>query len=314
MKMRVVFAGTPATAVPTLAALLERGHEVVGVLTRTDAPLGRKKVLTPSPVAEFAAAKGLNIFKANRLDAAAASWLTELRADIGVVVAYGALLRQEHLDVPQLGWVNLHFSALPAWRGAAPVQRALMAGATELGMDVFRLVLELDAGDIVARDSYQVPSGFHAGQVLQEMAVQGSKTVLAALDILQQNPNAGVAQVGEPSYAHKLDRAAGKLDFKQPATKVLAHWAGVTPEPGAYALVDGQSVKVLEMGFAVGADPLPNVTLGTAYLQQQQAYVMCGDTHLQLRFVQPAGKAKMAASDWLRGRGGMAAFSVNEGA
>ncbi|MBB4071923.1 methionyl-tRNA formyltransferase [Canibacter oris] len=311
--MRIVFAGTPAVALPTLAALIQHpAHQVVGVLTRTDAPQGRKRVLTQSPVAELAAAHDIPTLKANRLDDEATTWVRQLQPDIGVVVAYGALLREELLQTPRLGWINLHFSALPAWRGAAPVQRALMAGETTIGIDVFRLVAELDAGDIVARDSYQATPGQSAGEVLQEMAAAGSTTVFKALDELAANPAAGTAQQGEVSYAHKLQRTDGLLDFAQPAAAVLARWAGVTPEPGAYVEFEGAALKLVQLQpltveqqqrFARLAQPLKP---GEAIIWEKQMLIACGAGAVLAPLVQQAGKKAMQGSDWLRGRGAKA--------
>src|SRR5690554_247433 len=155
--MRIVFAGTPEVAVPPLLSLAKGGagaaHRVVGVITREDAPRGRKRVMTPSPVAAAAAEHDIPVYKANRLDAHATDWVRELRADLGVIVAYGGLVREPLLSLPELGWINLHFSDLPRWRGAAPVQRALMAGERRLGITVFRLVEALDAGPVLEADS-----------------------------------------------------------------------------------------------------------------------------------------------------------------
>src|SRR5688572_17069485 len=144
--MRLVFAGTPAAAIPTLA-LLHEEHDIAAVITRPDAPLGRKRVLTPSPVAAAAAERALPVIKAARLDDEVTAQIAALSPELGVIVAYGGLVREPLLSVPTHGWINLHFSVLPRWRGAAPVQRALIAGDAHLGASVFQLVRELDAGD-----------------------------------------------------------------------------------------------------------------------------------------------------------------------
>src|SRR6478609_2753316 len=147
--MRLVFAGTPAAAVPSLQRLAE-SHDIAAVVTRPDAPLGRRRTLTPSPVAQSAVGLGLPVIKTARLDDAATAEISALEADLGVIVAYGGLVREPLLSAPRAGWINLHFSLLPAWRGAAPVQRALIAGDQVLGASVFQLVAELDAGDVFA--------------------------------------------------------------------------------------------------------------------------------------------------------------------
>ena len=155
--MRIVFAGTPEPAVPTLQALLDSPrHEVVAVLTRPATPQGRRRVLTPTPVADVAVELGLPVIEAARVDDAVTEQLRALRADLGVIVAYGALLRRPALDAPRLGWINLHFSDLPAYRGAAPVQRAVMAGDTVTAATVFQLVEALDAGPVFAREPFAI--------------------------------------------------------------------------------------------------------------------------------------------------------------
>lgn len=308
--MRIVFAGTPDVAVPALTALHTTGaYDVVGVLTRNDAPVGRKKVLTPSPVAAAAAQMGLRVNKADRPDAETVAWVSQLRPDIGVVVAYGGLLREPLLQTPRLGWVNLHFSELPRWRGAAPVQRALIAGETTLGLDVFRLVAELDAGPLVSRAQHTVAPGSTAGEVLATLAAEGADLLGTALQVLAADPEYGVAQQGEISYAHKLTRADGKLDCTKTTAEVFARWAGVTPEPGAYLLLNGQSVKVVRLAQPdLSATVPPNIAAGTAVLVGKKAYLGCADGVLELQTVQPAGKAQMSAADWLRGRGTEAVF------
>jgi methionyl-tRNA formyltransferase len=146
--MKLVFAGTPQVAVPSLTVLADSGHEIAAVITRSDAPLGRKRVLTPSPTAAAAAALGIPVIKTNRLDDAATAEIAALRPDLGVIVAYGGLVREPLLSVPRLGWINLHFSLLPRWRGAAPVQHAVIAGDEQTGAAVFQLVAGLDAGPV----------------------------------------------------------------------------------------------------------------------------------------------------------------------
>src|SRR5690554_3367142 len=164
--MRLVFAGTPAAAVPTLRAL-QRSHEIAAVITRPDAPLGRKRVLTPSPVAQAADELGIPLIKAARLDDEATARVASLRPDLGVIVAYGGLVREPLLSTPAHGWINLHFSLLPQWRGAAPVQRALIAGDAQLGASVFRLVPALDAGDVFAMRQVVVPAEATADVALE---------------------------------------------------------------------------------------------------------------------------------------------------
>src|SRR5690625_3767805 len=228
--MRIVFAGTPEIAATSLALLAEGAHEIVGVMTREDAPHGRKRVMTPSPVAAWAQAHGVPVRKTNRPGSEDAGWVRERGADIGVVVAYGALLDAQLLGVPRLGWINLHFSKLPALRGAAPGQRAIMAGETSLGMTVFRLVEALDAGDILATGTHEIVPGTTSGEALEQLTVPGTKLLEEALRVLDEDPSAGWPQVGTASYAHKLTREDGKLNLGASTQEILATWAGVTPE------------------------------------------------------------------------------------
>lgn len=304
--MRIVFAGTPEVAVPSLEALVAAGHEVLAVVTRTDAPVGRKRVLTPSPVAQAAEGLGLPTIKANRLDDAVTEQIQALAPELGVVVAYGGLIREPLLSLPEHGWINLHFSELPRWRGAAPVQRALMAGETRLGLAVFRLVAALDAGAILTEDAVDVPAGTTADAALAELAVAGTPALLAAVDGLADGSLTAREQSGAESYAHKLDREDGRLNPLQPAAAVLAHWAGVTSEPGAFLELDGQPVKVLVLGPAIDAEDPPPA--GVARLSGGTVLLGTGAGALTLLRVQPAGKPAMNAADWIRSRGGEVRF------
>lgn len=320
--MRIVFAGTPEFAVPSLRALVAAGHEVVGVVTREDAPLGRKRVLTPSPVAVAAEEHGIPVLRANRLDEAATAWVADLDPELGVIVAYGGLVRDPLLTLPAHGWINLHFSELPRWRGAAPVQRALAAGEQTLGVTVFRLVAALDAGDVLTRDAREFPAGTSAGQALTELAEFGTTAVLDAVALLASDPAAGEPQAGAESYAHKLTREDGRIDLARSAADVLAHWAGMTPEPGAYALHDEQPLKIIELAPLNDAPDRESADLalpegpqvehaepGTVTMHGGVAVLHTGSGSLALVRVQPAGKPAMDASAWLRGRGGRVVLS-----
>ncbi len=308
--MRIVFAGTPEFAVPSLRALHAAGHEIVGVITREDAPLGRKRILTPSPVAVAAEELALPVLRANRLAEEATAWTAARNPDLGVIVAYGGLVREPLLSLPEHGWINLHFSELPRWRGAAPVQRALQAGEQRLGVTVFRLVEALDAGDVLTRDASDVAPGTPAGAALTALAASGTDALLRAVAGLADGSLVGVPQQGEATYAHKLGREDGRLDLSASAAAVLAHWAGVTPEPGAFVLVDEQPVKLLEVRAAPGSDLVSDdradAAVGSIGLRAGTAVVELADGALELVRVQPAGKPAMDGAAWLRGRGGAA--------
>ncbi|WP_068213802.1 methionyl-tRNA formyltransferase, partial [Rathayibacter tanaceti] len=250
--MRLVFAGTPAAAVPTLRALAASPHEVVAVVTRADAPVGRKRVLTPSPVAVVAEELGLPVIRANRLDEEVTERIATLAPDLGVIVAYGGLVRARLLAVPRLGWINLHFSLLPRWRGAAPVQRALMAGESRIGASVFQLVAELDAGDVYAELAEDAQERT-AGELLEVLAVSGAGLTLGVVDGLDQGRAVATPQTGEVTLAPKLDAADGRIDWSLSSTRILALVRGVTPEPGASTAAGDVRLKVLAVRAAEGA-------------------------------------------------------------
>ena len=243
--MRLVFAGTPSAAVPTLLRLADE-HDIAAVVTRPDAPLGRKRVLTPSPVAQAAADLGLPIIKAARLGDEATEAIAALQVELGVIVAYGGLVREPLLSTPAKGWINLHFSLLPQWRGAAPVQRALIAGDAQLGASVFQLVPALDAGDVFATRVVDVAAGATADAALATLAVDGAQLTAEVVQAIADGTARAVPQHGEPTLAPKLTLDDGLLDWSQPLAQVFARFRGVTPEPGAHTTVDGLRLKILE--------------------------------------------------------------------
>jgi methionyl-tRNA formyltransferase len=296
--MRIVFAGTPEPALPSLRRLAASRHEVVGVVTRRDAPLGRKRVLTPSPVGALAAELGLPVLKTDRLDAAATETITSWGADLGVIVAYGGLVREPLLSAPRHGWINLHFSLLPAWRGAAPVQHSLIAGDRVSGVSVFQLVPELDAGDVFAQTRHPVDRGATAGRLLAELADLGADTVSDVVDAIADGTATAVAQTGEPTLAPKLTLADGLLDFALPADTVLDRFRGTTPEPGAHTTVAGQRLKVLSARRGPDAAALAPREIR---LVGKEVLVGTADGTISLLSVQPAGRGAMPAPDWWRG-------------
>ncbi|PRB13461.1 methionyl-tRNA formyltransferase [Microbacterium sp. MYb62] len=299
--MRLVFAGTPAAAVPTLRRLAA-SHDIAAVVTRPDAPLGRRRVLTPSPVAQAAAELGLPVIRAARLDETATAEISALQVDLGVIVAYGGLVREPLLSTPTAGWINLHFSLLPAWRGAAPVQRALIEGDRVLGASVFQLVPELDAGDVFAMREIDVPATATAGEALATLASEGADLAADVVTAIADGSARAVPQQGDPTFAAKLTLADGLIDWDQPLEVVFARFRGVTPEPGAHTSVGGQPLKILEAAPAPDAESLaPGRLRGT----KSALHVGTATGPLAVTRVQPAGKGAMNAVDWWRGlRGG----------
>lgn len=296
--LRIVFAGTPAVAVPTLDALAAGRHEIVGVVTRADAPLGRKRVLTPSPVGARAAELGLNTIKANRLREAETAEVAALAPDLGVIVAYGGLLRAPMLAAPRLGWINLHFSELPRWRGAAPVQRAVMAGDARTGSAVFQLVEELDAGDVFSLERRVIGADETAGEVLEALARSGARQLASVVDALADGTAVAAPQSGDVTVAAKLTIDDARLPLAEPGDRVYARLRGVTPEPGAFVLVGGERFKIHAARLARGADRLEPGRFGA---RGGKVYLGTGSHPLELLTVQPAGKKAMAAADWWRG-------------
>lgn len=283
---------------PSLQRLLTGPHRVIAVVTREDAPLGRKKVLTSTPVAEEARRAGVRVITANRL-APVTEELIALDADLGVIVAYGGLIREPLLSAPRLGWINLHFSLLPRWRGAAPVQRAIMAGDSETGIAVFRLVPELDAGDVYA--TLRRPIGAHetAEHLLAALAESGADLLASVVDALADGTATAVPQEGEVTVAAKLVLADGRLEWSEPAVRIDARLHGTSPEPGAFTELGDERIKVLD---AMVAHDAPRLDPGRMELRAGRLLVGTGTDPIELLTVHPAGRRPMKAADWWRGR------------
>lgn len=295
--MKIIFAGTPEAAVPTLHALLESTFEVVAVLTRPDAPHGRKKILTPSPVAQLAQVHNVPVIYANRIEESVQSEIDSFKADLGVVVAYGALLPEYTLDSLEKGWINLHFSTLPSWRGAAPVQWQLISGAEVAGSSVFKLVKELDAGDVFDVREYGIDPDETGGELLTRLSLLGAKQIVDVVSALEAGDAESQAQQGVTSYARKLILEDGHLDLSMNSSNVYNQFRGVTPEPGAFCLVGEDRLKVLDAKLETDIEipPFQIVAVG------KQLFLGCNSGSLELKTVQPAGKQAMSAMDWFRG-------------
>jgi len=296
--MRLVFAGTPEPAVPSLRRLAS-AHDVVAVITRRDAPLGRKRVLTPSPVAAAAEELGIPVIRADRLDPTVTSEIAALEPELGVIVAYGGLVREPLLSTPAHGWINLHFSLLPRWRGAAPVQHALIAGDARTGASVFQLVPELDAGDVFGELALDVPADATAGSLLSALADDGAGLLADIVDAIAAGSAASHPQVGEPTYASKLGDDDGRIRWDESTDAVLGRIRGVTPEPGAHTTIAGARLKVLAVAPApAGA---PQLAPGALALHEGRVLAGTASAPILLETVQPAGKGAMRAADWWRG-------------
>ncbi len=244
--MRLVFAGTPQTAVPSLDALLASRHEVVAVVTRPDAPAGRGRKVDSSPVARRAAAAGIEVLTPARArDPQFLDRMREIAPDCAPMVAYGALLPQSLLDIPRHGWVNLHFSVLPAWRGAAPVQHAIMHGDDVTGASTFRVVAELDAGPVYGVVTEPVRPDDTTGQLLERLSHSGAELLVATLDGIEAGTIQAVPQPAEGvSFAPKITPADARVDWKLPAHVVDRLIRACTPNPGAWTEFEGARLKL----------------------------------------------------------------------
>jgi len=298
--MRVLFAGTPAVAVPSLDQLLDAGFDVVAVLTREDAPVGRKRVLTPSPVAARAAELGLPVIRANRIDAAATAAIAETRPDAAAIVAYGGLVPPAALAVPPHGWINLHFSLLPAWRGAAPVQHSVINGDEFTGASTFLLEQGLDTGPVYGTLTEAVHPEDTSGDLLQRLSQSGAVLLARTLSAIAAGKAVAVPQSGDVSLAPKLSLADGHIQWRQPALAIRRRINGVTPEPGAWTMLDGQRFKLGPVRLRQDQDGLAP---GQVLAGKAGVLVGTGSCAVELGQVQPAGKKMMAAADWARGLG-----------
>lgn len=306
--MRLIFAGTPDAAVPSLRALLQGPHEVMAVLTRPDAPTGRGRKLRPSPVKELAVEHGLEILEAASLradspseqDAAVRERLVQLAPDAIPVVAYGALIPPDLLTLPQHGWINLHFSLLPAWRGAAPVQHAILSGATRTGMSVFRIDEGLDTGPILAREDVAIGPLETSGELLARMAEDGAALLGRALDGLRDGSITPGPQTGAASHAGKIRPADAQIDWTRPGADVATHIRAMSPQPGAWTMLSGQRFKILSVEDAPAPDGAPLVP-GQLHVSRRHLHVGTGDAPVALGVIAPAGKKAMRAVEWARG-------------
>jgi methionyl-tRNA formyltransferase len=298
--VRIVFGGTPDVAIPSLDALAGSRHELVAVVTRPDAPSGRGKKLTASPVAQRAAELGIEVLKPQRpRDEEFVTRLTELAPDCCPVVAYGALLPQRVLDIPQHGWVNLHFSLLPAWRGAAPVQHAILAGNKITGATTFRIVLELDAGPVFATVTEPIHSDDTAGDLLHRLSVSGARLLVTTLDGIEDGtltPTPQPENDGQLSYASKISVDDARIDWKEPADVVDRLIRACFPAPGAWTTFEGERFKINSARISDAVLPP-----GVLDVTKRSVRVGTGTQALALGEVQAQGKKPMAAADWARG-------------
>jgi methionyl-tRNA formyltransferase len=303
--MRLVFAGTPAAAVVSLDALLKSGHSVAAVVTRPDAPAGRGRQVNPSPVAQRAEAVGLEVLKPVRpAEPGFLARLSEIGPDCCAVTAYGALLPQAALDIPLHGWVNLHFSLLPAWRGAAPVQHAILHGDEVTGATTFRIVRELDAGPVYGVLTEPIRPTDTAADLLDRLAVAGAELLVATLDGIESGQIEARPQPADGvSLAPKIGPADARVNWGTSAVAVDRLVRACTPVPGAWTLLHGSRLK---LGPVTVTDPAastgePPLRPGVLRLTRDRVLVGTGTWPVELGDVLPHGKRRMSAIEWARG-------------
>lgn len=294
--MRIAFMGTPDFAVPVLDALVAAGHEVVCVYSQPPRPAGRGRKPRPSPVAARAEALGIEVrTPLNFREAADRDAFAALDLDAAVVVAYGLLLPEAVLSAPRHGCYNLHASLLPRWRGAAPIQRAIMAGDAETGVCVMQMEKGLDTGPVALVARVPIRAGDTAASLHDRLAARGAPLMAEALALLAQGALPLAAQPAEGVYAPKIDKAEARIDWTRPAAAVDRMIRGLAPFPGAWFMLEGERVKALMSETAPGTGA-PGEALDDALT------IACGEGAVRLTRLQRAGAGAMAAGDFLRGR------------
>ncbi|MEU1258582.1 methionyl-tRNA formyltransferase [Streptomyces chartreusis] len=299
--MKLVFAGTPEVAVPALDALIASGrHDVAAVVTRPDAPAGRGRRLVASPVAERAEEAGIEVLKpAKPRDPEFLERLREIAPDCCPVVAYGALLPRVALDVPAHGWVNLHFSLLPAWRGAAPVQHSIMAGDEITGASTFLIEEGLDSGPVYGTVTEAIRSTDTSGDLLTRLAFAGAGLLSATMDGIEDGTLKAVPQPADGiTLAPKVNVEDAHIDWSAPSLRVDRLVRGCTPAPGAWTTFRGERLKLIQVQPVPGRDDLAP---GALSVGKNNVYVGTGSYAVELLWVQAQGKKPMRAADWARG-------------
>ena len=301
--MRLIFAGTPEFAAQALQAIVEAGHEVALVLTQPDRPAGRGMTLQPSPVKKLAMEYGLDVFQPPTLkDAEAQARIAAVQAGVMVVAAYGLILPQVVLDMPHFGCINIHASLLPRWRGAAPIQRALLAGDAETGVCIMQMEAGLDTGPVLLSAGLAINADDTAATLHDKLAGLGARLVVEVLEQLPMaaNPQADIGV----TYAAKIDKAEAPLDWRLPAARLARQVRAFNPFPGATASLDGQTIKVwcADVQTAAVPDATPGTRPGTILTVERHGIVVaCGDGLLRLTELQKAGGKRLPVASFLAG-------------
>jgi methionyl-tRNA formyltransferase len=296
--VRILFAGSPAVALPALEAVADVASEIA-VMSQPDKPVGRKKILTPTPVSSWALEHGHTLYRPVDNEGIAEA-TAEFTPDLGITVAYGRILRPQALAIPPLGWWNVHFSLLPTWRGAAPVQNALLAGDTETGVTVFQLDEGMDTGPVLSQRSHAIASGITAGQLLDELSDIGAALLTETIQRHLSGLLTATPQVGEPLHAPKLERDSGRIRSSEPIEMARRRFQAATPEPGCFVTFN-QGEQTLRILAAHTMSDSTGQTVGTIHQSEHGVGIALPGGVMLLETVQPAGKKAMPAADWWRG-------------
>lgn len=298
--MRIIFAGTPDTAIPTLAALA-RQHQIIAVLTRPPAPKGRKKILTNSPVHDYALAQGFPVYTPKSLKTESALQLIQdLAPDAVAVVAYGLLVPEQVLQIPRYGWLNLHYSLLPRWRGASPVQAAIAAGDSEIGTCVFELEKGLDTGRILSVERGPLDPQLTADELLTQLSESGAAQMTRVFTQLAEGSASYTPQSGSSTYAHLLTSEVAEIDWARPAAEVRQQIHAYISQPGSWTKLAGTRIKIGKVSLVDTAES-SDLPAGSVFTAGKKVRVATGVGAVELSTVSPAGKKWMNARDWLRG-------------
>ena len=297
--MRVVFAGTPDVAAMSLRAVLDSQHEVIAVLTRPDAPAGRGRHEVRSAVGVLAAERGIELLvPVSAKDPELLARMRSLAPDCAPVVAYGGLIPSDLLDVPRWGWVNVHFSLLPAWRGAAPVQHAIKHGDDITGVTTFRLDAGMDTGPVYGTATQHIRDTDTSGELMQRLGVVGARLLVDTLDALEAGTLRATPQVGSASLAPKVSVDDARITWSASAVTIDRHIRSCTPEPGAWTMLGDERLR---LGPASVVSDAPAMTPGGITVTKHEVLIGTATSPMRLSTVQAPGKKAMTAADWARG-------------
>jgi methionyl-tRNA formyltransferase len=295
--MKLIFAGTPEFAAQALAAIIDAGHEVALVLTQPDRPAGRGMALQPSAVKKLALVRGIEVFQPLTLkDAEAQARLASIQAEVMVVAAYGLILPQAVLDLPRQGCLNIHASLLPRWRGAAPIQRALLAGDAETGVCIMQMEAGLDTGPVLLRRAFSIAANDTAATLHDRLAALGATMIVEALG---QLPMKAEAQLNDGvTYAHKLEKQEALIDWRKSSAELDRHIRAFNPFPGAQGLMQGQVIKLWQATPVVGSGEIGTILA----VDRKTIVVACGVGALAISELQKSGGKRLPVQQFLAGK------------